>query len=89
MSGKSIVQSIISVLLFCATIVAIVFLFKTSILLGIAGIVLLIIPELIRRKALSNASGLIDKLIAKFIVPVLFLVLAFVSIMAAWFWIQL
>lgn len=89
MSGKSIVQSIISVLLFCAVIVATVFLFKTSIPLGFIGIVMLVIPEIVRRKALSNATGIIDKLIAKFIVPILFLVLAFVSIMAIGFWIQL
>ena len=89
MSLKSIIYSIISVLFFGAVIVGIVFLFKFSIIAGIAGIVLLIFPAMLQRKALHEAEGIIDKFIAKFVVPVLFVVLGFLSIMAIGFWITL
>lgn len=89
MNKKSILLSIFSVLLFIVVVFAIVFLFKFMIIAGIAGIVLLIFPAILQRKALSEATGIIDKLIAKFIVPVLFVVLAFLAIMAIGFWIQL
>lgn len=89
MSGKSIILSILSVLLFVGVVFATVFMFKTSILLGILGIVLLIIPEIVRRKALSKSSGFLDKILAKFVVPVLFVVLTFIAIMAIGFWIDL
>lgn len=89
MSGKSIILSILSVLLFIVMVFAIVFLFKFSIIAGIAGFVLLIFPVTLQRKALSEASGIIDKMIAKFIVPILFLVLSFLAIMGVAFWIKL
>lgn len=88
MSGKSILYSILSILLFVGVVFAIVFLFKFHFLLGIAGFVLLIIPELVRRKAISASYGFFDKLIAKFVVPVLFVAGAFLAIMAIGFWIQ-
>ena len=89
MSGKSILLSILSIVLFVAAIFGIVFLFKFSIIAGIPGIVLLVIPVIVQRKAVSEANGLLDKLFAKFIVPVLFLVLAFLAIMSVAFWIQI
>ena len=89
MSGKSIILSILSVLLFIVMVFAIVFLFKFTIIAGIAGFVLLIFPVMLQRKALSEASGIIDKMIAKFIVPILFLVLSFLAIMSVAFWIKL
>ena len=89
MSGKSIILSILSVLLFIVMVFAIVFLFKFTIIAGIAGFVLLIFPVMLQRKALSEASGIIDKMIAKFIVPILFLVLSFLAIMGVAFWIKL
>lgn len=89
MNGKSILLSVLSVILFIAVVFAIVFLFKFNIIMGIAGFVLMIIPAIFQRKALQAASGFLDKLIAKFIVPILFVVLGFLSIMAIAFWIQL
>ena len=89
MSGKSIILSILSVLLFIVMVFAIVFLFKFAIIAGIAGFVLLIFPVMLQRKALSEASGIIDKMIAKFIVPILFLILSFLAIMGVAFWIKL
>ncbi|MCH5155302.1 MAG: hypothetical protein J1F69_01725 [Clostridiales bacterium] len=89
MSKKSIFYSILSVILFVIAIFGIVYIFKFSIVAGIGGIVLLIIPAFFQRKALDEAEGIIDKVIAKFIVPALFLFLAFISIMSVFFWIQL
>ena len=89
MSGKSILYSFLSVLLFVAAIFGIVFLFKFAIVAGIPGILLLFFPVILQRKALDEASGIIDKFIAKFVVPALFLVLAFVAIMSVAFWIEL
>ena len=87
MNGKSILMSIFSVLLFVGVVLATVFLAKTNILLLIIGIVLLIIPEVMRRKALDQASGIIDNIVAKYIVPVLFVVLGFLAIMSIALWI--
>lgn len=49
----------------------IVFLFGINIALGIVGIVVwLFIPTMMRSKALDAANGPIDKVIAKYILPV-------------------
>ena len=89
MNGKSVFLSFLSVVLFVGVVFAIVFLFKFMIIAGIAGIVLLIIPVIVQRKALDASTGILDKLIAKFIVPALFVVGAFLAIMGIAFWIQL
>ena len=88
MSWKSIRFSLYAIILFCACVVGIVFLFKFSVLLGIAGVVLLILPAMLQRKAMDEASGKIDKLIAKFIVPGLAVVAVFLAVMAVAYWIQ-
>lgn len=89
MSGKSILLSILSVLLWIGTIFAIAFLFSFTLIAGIAGIVLLIFPVILQRKAVSSATGILDKLIAKIIVPILCVVLAFLAIMGVAFWIDI
>lgn len=89
MSGKSILLSIFSVLLFGAMIFVIVFAFSTNILIGFASIVLLIFPAILQRKALKNAFGILDRLIAKFVVPALCVIMAFGAIMALAFWIKI
>lgn len=74
MSTKSIILSIIALLLSVGIIVAIVFMFKLHFILGIVGIALLFIPLKIQQKALNEASGTFDKVFAKYIVPVLLLI---------------
>ena len=75
MSGKSIMLSVLSVLLFVGLLVATIFLFRIEWIVGVAGIVVMVfVPPIVVRKAYTAASGILDRLIAKFIVPVLFLV---------------
>ena len=68
-SGKSIRFSIYSMLLTVAILVGLVFLFRVNFLLVIPGFVCLIFPAMLQRKALSESSGTIDKVLAKYIVP--------------------
>lgn len=89
MSGKSILFSVLSVIVFIGVIFAIAFLFNFAIIAGIGGIVLIIIPVMLQRKALDEANGIIDKLIAKIIVPVIFVVLALLAIFGLAFWLNL
>lgn len=89
MSGKSILLSIFSVLLFVVVVFVIAFAFSFNILIGFASIVLLILPVILQRKALDEASGIIDKLIAKFIVPVIFVLGALGAIFGIAFWLNL
>lgn len=88
MNKKSILFSILSIVLFILIVFATVALFKMNLLLGILGIVMLIFPAILQRKALDEAEGLLDKLLAKYIVPVLIVVLGFLAIMSVGFWIQ-
>ena len=74
MSIKSILLSIFSVILFLCVIVGFVFLFKTQFILGLLGLLLLAIPIKMNRKAVDEANGTIDKVIAKFLSPVLALI---------------
>lgn len=79
MSVKSIIYSIIALILFLGIIVGDVFLFRVQIILGIAGILALALPALLSRKAISEASGVFDKVFAKYIVPIV----AFVGVVFA------
>jgi len=88
MSGKSIRFSIYAVVLFALLIIAIINLFKFNILLGIAGVILLIFPAKLQRIALDEASGTADKIIAKYIAPALAVILTFFAIMAIAVWIK-
>ena len=74
MSIKSIIYSILSVLLFYGFLALTVFLFAFYWVLGLIGIAaVLIVPFIFTKKAIVSAVGFIDKLIAKFFVPVLML----------------
>ena len=86
MSGKSILLSILSVVLFIGVVFVIAFAFSVNFLFGILAIILMIIPAALQRKALSASCGIIDRLIAKFIVPILFVVIAFIAIFGIAFW---
>ncbi|MBO4569692.1 MAG: hypothetical protein J5689_00545 [Clostridia bacterium] len=74
MSVKSILLSLLSLVLFLGFIIGIVFLFKTQFILGFIGIFLEIIPIKIHQKAVDEANGGIDKIFAKYVVPVLALI---------------
>ena len=89
MSGKSIRFSIYSIVTFAALLVGIVFLFKFNILIGFAGIVLLLIPAKLQRVALEESSGTFDKVLAKYIVPVLAVAITVLAIMSVALWIKL
>ena len=76
MSLKSIIFSILTVLLFYGLLAVTVFiLFSIFWLLGIVGIVVtLAVTSAFGRKAIVSSDGIIDGLVAKIIVPVLILV---------------
>lgn len=75
MSLKSIIFSIFAVLLFYGLVITTIVLFGIDVILGIVGIVLtLTIPPILVRRAISSANGVIDKLLARIVVPILYLV---------------
>ena len=87
MSLKSILYSVFAVLLAGGLLVADVVLFGIATILGIVGIVLiLIVPGILLRKARNEASGVLDKIIAKFIAPILILVVGAFTILGIFFW---
>ena len=88
MSKKSIFLSILSIILFAGVLVGIILLFKTHFMFVILGVLLFAFPVILRNKAMDAASGTIDKIIAKYIVPILAVVLAFFAIMSMAFWIK-
>ena len=68
---KSILCSIFGTLLFLGFAFLTLYLFAVNIALGIVGIVVtLAVPPILIRTAIASAKGIIDKLIAKIIVPV-------------------
>ena len=87
-SGKSIRFSLYSVLLTIAILVSCIFLFKVHFLLVLPGFVLLIFPAKLQRIALDEASGAIDKIIAKFVVPILAAAALLAVIFSVAFWIK-
>ena len=88
MSWKSLRFSLYAVVLFAAVMVGIVFLFKTHFLMVLIGVVALIFPAKLQRVALDEASGTIDKVIAKYVVPALAILLTFFTIMSLAVWIK-
>ena len=88
MNWKSLRFSLYAVLLFAAIMVGIVFLFKTHFLMVLIGVVVLIFPAKLQRVALDEASGTIDKVIAKYVVPALAILLTFFTIMSLAVWIK-
>lgn len=88
MSKKSILLSILSLLLFAAVLVGIIFLFKTHFMFVIIGILLFFFPVMMQKKAIDAANGRIDAIIAKFVVPALAVAMTFFAIMSVAFWIK-
>ena len=88
-SGKSIRFSIYSVLLTIAVLIGCVFLFKVHFLMVLIGVVCLLFPAKLQRIALDEASGTIDKVIAKYIVPALAVVAMLAVVFSLAFWIKI
>ena len=85
MSLKSLLYSIFGVLLFFGLLVGSLILFGINAVLGIVGIVVMLaVTSLLIQKAVASANGLIDKLIAKIVVPVVML-LGLAGILLAFF----
>ena len=85
MNWKSIRFSIYTILFFCGLLVCTVFLFQLDIMLGVFGIIALIVfAPMLAKRAVSEASGKIDKLVAKLITPLVCAV-AFVFLMLTLF----
>lgn len=87
MSGKSIVYSVLAILSGGGLLFLDVVLFGIQTILGIIGIVLTaIVPGTLLRKAKNEASGVLDRILAVFIAPILIIVVGFFAIMAMFFW---
>lgn len=79
MNGKTIIYSIFAGLLYVGILVGTVFLFKVHFMLGIVGIILLLIPLKLQKKAIDEANGKLDNFFAKYVVSILvFIALVFV-----------
>ena len=89
MSKKSIFLSLLAFVLFCGVLVGIVFLFKTNALMVLIGIVAFILPVYIQKKAIDAATGRVDKVIAKYIVPALAVLATLFTILSIALWIRL
>lgn len=88
MSWKSMGLSILSFVLTIGLLFGTTFLFMLNIVLGIIGIVLLIvIPLVIRNKALWAATGVVDKVFAKYLIPIVTVIMAAMSVMMIIGWI--
>ena len=89
MNWKSIRLSIYAVLLCGVCIVGEIFLFKLSIILGIFGLLLFALPVMLQRKAIDEASGKIDTIIAKYGVIALAVAIGLITILTVALWIKL
>ena len=88
MSWKSIFLSILSTVLFAGILVGIIYLFKVHFLMVLIGVVAFAIPVMVQKKAIDEASGRIDGVIAKFVVPALAVILTFLAIMSMAVWMK-
>ena len=87
MSIKSIVYSILAILLAGGLLFLDVILFGIQAILGIIGIVLiLVVPGALLKKARNEASGFLDRVIARLIAPVLIVVVGFFTLMYIFVW---
>ena len=87
MNWKSIVYSVLAVLSGGALMLADVVLFRIQAILGIIGIVLmLVVPSALIRKAIREADGVLDRIIAKFVAPALIVVVGFFTLMSIFVW---
>ena len=87
MSEKSILYSVLAILSGGGLLFLDVILFGIQTILGIIGIILtLIIPGALLTKAKNEASGVLDRILAKFIAPILIIVVGFFALMSIFFW---
>ena len=89
MSKKSLFLSFLAIILFCGVLVGIVFLFKTNVLMVLIGVVAFILPVYIQKKAIDSASGKVDGIIAKFVVPALAVLATLFTVLSIALWIKL
>lgn len=72
MSFKSILFSILTIVISAALFFVVAYMFAINIILGIVGIILWgAVNITLRHKAVSEATGLLDTLLAKYVVPIL------------------
>ena len=87
MSKKSILYSVFAILSGAGLLLATTFLFAIEWILGVVGIVLvLVVPGVLVRKAIVNANGVFDKLLAKFITPILIVVAGAFTLLYIFVW---
>lgn len=89
MSVKSIILSVISILLMFGTGFMIAYAFSAGILYGILSVFLILIPAIFERKALDAAEGVVDRFIAKYVVLIFWIAALFVGIFGAGYLFQL
>jgi len=88
MSWKSIFLSILSMILYVGAAVGVVYVFKYNLLMGFLGILLLAIPVFVQKKAVDEASGRFDKILAKYLVPAFAVVATLVIILMLYFFLK-
>lgn len=72
MSFKSILYSILTIVVSVALIFVVALMFAQNIILGIVGVILWAMAiAMVQRKAVDAATGLLDRLFAKYVVPIL------------------
>lgn len=82
MSWKSLGLSILSLVITIGLLFGSAFLFMIGPITGIIGIVLLIvIPQITLRNARDEATGIIDKVIAKYILPAVTVICGAIAVM--------
>lgn len=82
MSWKSLGFSIFTFVLTIGLLFVATFLFMVGPVLGIIGIVILIIvPQIMMRKALNMATGIIDIVVAKYIMPIAIIIVGSMAVM--------
>ena len=87
MSWRSFKFSLLAILLTSALLVGDAFLFGVETILGIVGIVaILVVPGFLLRKAVIKANGLLDKIIAMVVAPLLIIAVGFFTIMGIVVW---
>lgn len=88
MSWKSMLLSVLAMILFAGMLLGVVYLFMYYWVLGIVGVVLLaIFPRMLFRKAADAAVGPIDNLFAKVIAPILAAVFGAFFILTLFLWV--
>ena len=75
-------------ILYVGAAVGVVYVFKYNLLMGFLGILLLAIPVFVQKKAVDEASGRFDKILAKYLVPAFAVVATLVIILMLYFFLK-